>query len=304
MRRSLAALTALFNVTNGLWMLLAGQNWYATVPGVTHTGPFNPHFVQDIGAAFLVAGLGLAARAWRPSLWPAGVTGAAFLAAHGLIHLADIFKGHVESPTRDIVAVVIPAIVALYASLPNKEFTMRQWFARRYLQSYRNRYNYDTSYMEMVLDETPDAFFKFAKIFGIANYRRVVPIEAIYAAKMTGALHEDCGPCTQLVVDMALEAGMAHDQIEAVLNGKCSDMNDATTLGYRFARAVCERSVAEDEAREAVRAEWGNKGVIELTFALQIGRIFPMVKAGLGFAKECRRVVVEGHHVDVVRKAA
>ena len=121
MRRSLAALTALPNVANGLWMLFASQSWYATVPGVTHTGPFNPHFVQDIGVAFLVAGLGLAARSWRPALWPAAVTGAAFLAAHGLIHLADIFKGHVESPTLDIAAVVTPAIIALYASLPDKE---------------------------------------------------------------------------------------------------------------------------------------------------------------------------------------
>ena len=116
-----------------------------------------------------------------------------------LIHLADIFRGHVESPVRDLAVVVIPAIVALYASLPNKEFAMRKWFARRYLQRYRSRYNYDTSYMEMVLDEAPDAFFKFAKIFGIANYRKVVPVDAIYAAKITGAMHEDCGPCTQLV---------------------------------------------------------------------------------------------------------
>jgi hypothetical protein len=285
-------------------MLLDGQGWYLAIPGVTHTGPFNPHFVQDIGAAFLVAGLGLAARAWRPALWPAGVTGAAFLAAHGLIHLADIINGHAESPARDIALVVIPAILAVYASLPEQESTMRQWFARRYLNKFRTQYNYDTSYMEMVLDETPDAFFKFAKIFGIANYRKVVPIDALYAAKITGALHEDCGPCTQLVVDMALEAGMANAQIEAVLSGKCAAMNDATTLGYRFAKAVCERSSSEDEAREAVRAEWGNKGVIELTFALQVGRIFPMVKAGLGYAKECRRVVVEGRNVDVIRKAA
>ena len=204
MRRSLAALLALLNVANGLWMLFAAPAWYATVPGVTHTGPFNPHFVQDVGAAFLVAGLGLAARAWRPALWPAGLTGAAFLAAHGLIHLADIFRGHVESPVRDLAVVVVPAIVALYASLPNKEFAMRKWFARRYLQRYRSRYNYDTGYMEMVLDEAPDAFFKFAKIFGIANYRKVVPVDALYAAKITGAMHEDCGPCTQLVVDMAL----------------------------------------------------------------------------------------------------
>jgi len=304
MRRSLAAVLALLNAANGLWMLFAGPSWYAAIPGVTHTGPFNPHFVQDIGAAFLVAGLGLAARAWRPALWPAGVAGAAFLAAHGLIHLADILKGHVESPVRDIAVIVIPAIVAIYASLPNKEFAMRKWFARRYLQRYRSRYNYDTSYMEMVLDEAPDAFFKFARIFGIANYRKVVPVDAVYAAKITGALFEDCGPCTQLVVDMALEAGVANDQIEAVLKGKCAGMNDATTLGFRFAKAICERSAAEDEAREAVRAEWGNQGVIELSFALQVGRIFPMLKAGLGYARECRRVVVEGRNVDVIKQAA
>ena len=47
-------------------MLAAGPLWYETVPGVPDTGPFNPHFVQDIGVAFLVAGLALAARAWRP----------------------------------------------------------------------------------------------------------------------------------------------------------------------------------------------------------------------------------------------
>jgi hypothetical protein len=304
MRRFLAAVSALFNVLNGFWMLLDGAAWYAAVPGVAHTGPFNAHFVQDIGAAFLVARVALGARAWRPALWPAGVAGAAFLGAHGLIHVVDILRGHVESPTRDVFAVIVPAIVALYSSLPDKEITMRKWFARRLLRRIATHYNYDTSYMEMMLDETPAAFFKFAKIMGIASYRKVVPIDACYAAKLVGALHEDCGPCTQLVVNMALEAGMANNQIEAVLNHQCAAMSEATCLGFRFARAVCDRSAAEDEAREAIRAEWGNPGVIELTLALQVGRIFPMVKAGLGFAKECRRVVVKGHNVDIVKQAA
>ena len=60
----------------------------------------------------------------------------------------------------------------------------------------------------------------------------------------------------------------------------------------------------EDEFRDAVRAEWGQKGVIDLTLALQMGRMFPMVKAGLGYAKECRRVAVGGNNVDVVKQAA
>ena len=75
-------------------MLSAGPFWYASVPGASETGPYNPHFVQDIGAAFLVAGLALAARAWRPVYWPAAVAGAGFLAAHALIHLAAIVAGH------------------------------------------------------------------------------------------------------------------------------------------------------------------------------------------------------------------
>ena len=61
---------------------------------------------------------------------------------------------------------------------------------------------------------------------------------------------------------------------------------------------------AEDEFRDAVRAQWGQKGVIDLTLALQMGRMFPMVKAGLGYAKECRRVTVDGQNVDVVKQAA
>ena len=70
MRRLIAAILAIPTLINGLAMLVAGPFWYASVPGVTETGPFNPHFVQDIGVAFLAAGLALAARAWRPQYWP------------------------------------------------------------------------------------------------------------------------------------------------------------------------------------------------------------------------------------------
>jgi len=181
---------------------------------------------------------------------------------------------------------------------------MRSWIARRILRKYGKRYGYDVSYLEMMLNESPAAFFKFAPILKASAHREVVPIEASFAAKIVGALAEDCGPCTQLVVDMALEAGMARDQIEAVLRRNPRAMNDATTLGFRFADAVVRRSADDDEFRDAVRAQWGEKGVIDLTLALQLGRMFPMVKAGLGYARECRRVTVDGHNVDVVKQAA
>ena len=137
-----------------------------------------------------------------------------------------------------------------------------------------------------------------------AGHREVVPVEASFAAKLVGALAEDFGPCTQLAVDMALEAGMPKDQIEAVLRRELRSMNSTTILGFRFADAVARRSADDDEHRDAIRARWGEKGVIDLTMALQMGRMFPMVKSGLGDVKECRRVTVGGRSVDVVKQAA
>ncbi len=44
---------------NALVMWFAPMWWYETVPGITMMGPFNLHFVRDIGLVYLVAGVGL-----------------------------------------------------------------------------------------------------------------------------------------------------------------------------------------------------------------------------------------------------
>lgn len=181
---------------------------------------------------------------------------------------------------------------------------MRKFIMRRVLRAFSKRYNYDAGYMEMMLNEAPSAFFKLAKIDAVSRHREVVPVEAFFAAKLAGALKEDCGPCVQLVVDMALKAGVPNNQIEAVLRGDVGAMSRPTATAYHFARAIAQRTHDEDQYRDAVRAEWGDKGVVELALALTISRVFPMLKAGLGYAKECRRVTVKGSNVDVVKQAA
>jgi peptidoglycan/LPS O-acetylase OafA/YrhL len=131
MRRSIAAVLALLTVLNGSIMLSAGPAWYASVPGVSETGPYNPHFVSDIGAAFLVAGLALAARAWRPRYWPAAVAGSAFLAAHALIHLAMIAGGHDHHAAIDLIAIVLPSALALFSAFPTPRELTRERTSER-----------------------------------------------------------------------------------------------------------------------------------------------------------------------------
>lgn len=181
---------------------------------------------------------------------------------------------------------------------------MRKFIARRMLRGFSKRYGYDIGYVEMMLRESPAAFFKLAPLMKASAHREVIPVETSFAAKLTGAMAEDCGPCTQLCVDMALEAGMARDQIEAVLCRNVKAMTPAVALGFQFANAIVHRSSEDEAYRDAVRARWGEKGVIDLTLGLQMGRLFPMIKLALGYAKECRRVSVAGHQVDVIKQAA
>ena len=181
---------------------------------------------------------------------------------------------------------------------------MRRFIARRALKAFSARYDYDVSYMNHMLNVSPAAFFKFAGLTKLAKHWEAAPKEAVYAAKLVGALAEDCGPCAQLVVNMAQEAGVPRSQIEAVLTRNIAAMNVEAMLGFRFADALVRRAPEADDARDAVRGQWGNAGVIDLTLAVQIGRVFPMVKAGLGFAKSCQRVRIGEHLIDVVKEAA
>jgi hypothetical protein len=120
LKRWLAAIIGGAGALNGAFMLIDGARWYDTVPGLAHTGPFNPHFVADIGAAYLVASLALIARAWRPRYWPAAAAGAAFMAAHALIHVADLTMQRSGDPRVDVFLVIIPALLAAWAATPDK----------------------------------------------------------------------------------------------------------------------------------------------------------------------------------------
>jgi hypothetical protein len=104
---------------NGLVMLAAGRWWYGAVAGVPETGPFNPHFVKDIGAAYLVVGAvfaWLAARA-SPEARGAAIAGAAFLALHAGIHVAEAAgaPAGLADLARDFPGVILPALLAGWA---------------------------------------------------------------------------------------------------------------------------------------------------------------------------------------------
>ena len=92
-RITLAIGLGLLLAANGFLMLADPAGWYAMVPGVPETGPLNPHFVRDIGAAYLVTGVAIATFALDARAGPAALAGALFLTLHALVHVAEAMTG-------------------------------------------------------------------------------------------------------------------------------------------------------------------------------------------------------------------
>lgn len=107
---------AALQLANGSFMLFAPEQWYHAVPGVTKSGPFNPHFVRDIGLGFLSAGTALALAAKQPAIaGPLILVASFFLFGHALLHLAELtlYSADAGQALRDIALIVVPAALPL-----------------------------------------------------------------------------------------------------------------------------------------------------------------------------------------------
>lgn len=110
---------------NALWMLLKPSTWYSDLPAaVADFGPYNEHFVRDVGCAFATVALALGWAAWRPALRPALVgLSAFFLIAHALLHVFDTLRGAVDAGhwAIDFPGVYLPAAVTLWLALKSRD---------------------------------------------------------------------------------------------------------------------------------------------------------------------------------------
>lgn len=121
MRTALSGTLALLLAANGLAMLLVPQLWYQSIPSVPPTGPFNAHFVRDIGCAYLVSGWAMAWLALDPRRGAAAALAVAvFQLAHAFLHIWDLLAGRSELAyfLLDVILVILPALLMVALAWP------------------------------------------------------------------------------------------------------------------------------------------------------------------------------------------
>jgi hypothetical protein len=111
----LLAFVAVTSAANALWMLADPAHWYSDLPAaVPDTGPYNEHFVRDIGVAFVTMAIAFGWAALVPR-WrrPLVAVGTVFFAGHALLHAFDTLRGALDADhwLLDLPAVYLPAVV-------------------------------------------------------------------------------------------------------------------------------------------------------------------------------------------------
>jgi hypothetical protein len=141
---------------------------------------------------------------------------------------------------------------------------------------------------------SPGGFWRFALFTPMAQYRKALPKEAYAVAKIAAGHSEDCGPCLQTCVNLAVAAGVAPEIIRAAVTGDTAAMDERTRTAFEFARAVCAHDIRSEELRPSIEKWWGKAGTVELALVIASSRVFPTVKRALGHGQACSRVVI-GH---------
>jgi hypothetical protein len=178
---------------------------------------------------------------------------------------------------------------------------MLKFLLNRYITTFERRWGYDARYMRDLIDLSPWVMLKFM-LAASAGQRQDAPPAALAAASLVGTLVEDCGPCTQIGVDMAAAGGLPPRLLQAILSGDEAAMGPDAALGYAFARASLARDLeAADVARDEVIRRWGKRGLTTLALALTGARMYPTMKYALGHGRACSRVEVAGAPVPVHR---
>jgi hypothetical protein len=180
---------------------------------------------------------------------------------------------------------------------------MLKSYLRRQIERMEHKFAYDAAYAREILDASMPAFLKFALFQAMAAHRDGVPREAWFAAKLAAVMKEDCGPCAQLVLDTALQAGVRPQILAALVRQDFPAAGRDAALGFRYGLAVSSNTPDAAEIAAEAQAKFGKRGQVSLAMAVASARVYPTLKRAMGHGAVCRRLSVLGDAIPVCKVA-
>ncbi|MCG8415540.1 MAG: hypothetical protein MI746_15095 [Pseudomonadales bacterium] len=171
---------------------------------------------------------------------------------------------------------------------------MSKAIASYLLSDFANNYGYDVGYLENMADVSPGAFYRYLLCTPLSRYRSKAPLQPYMLAKMVATKHFDCGPCLNLVINMAREVKLDDKTIHAALTEDVSALSDEEALAVRYANAVINQdAVALKDSEMQIVDQWGEKALTDFAIGVAFAAFYPILRRGLGHAHSCEPVMKE-----------
>jgi alkylhydroperoxidase family enzyme len=289
--RLLAALLA----ANALYMLIDAAGWYQSVPGVGATGPFNQHFVGDVGVAFLAAAGALLVGSFAPARLAAmALPAAIFLAGHAILHLIG-YGTHAEGDgtlVTDLLAIHLPALVALWLALPARpKSVLGAALSGRMTEAMirwgEKKLGVKLDYAREIAANAPAMFRLVGRVSALDHARRPSDRPAAHLAALGAVMHDDCGTCVQIHINLARADGVAEDALRRAVTGEAATLPPPLADSFRFGAAVAANDPEMHELRERLEQALGKRAVVELAVGIAFARFYTVVNRALGYARSC-----------------
>lgn len=162
---------------------------------------------------------------------------------------------------------------------------MIRWLAHKLIDRAEARLGVPLEYTHTIADADIGLLSRYNRIFGFLDPIRHVPVEAYHTARLIGALSADCGSCVEAEINLAKSAGMGEPMIRSILTG--GELPEPLEAVARLSRAVTSDRGDDADAREVIRSAYGDKGLIELSFAMNGAALLPSIKRAMGHATTC-----------------
>ncbi len=154
------------------------------------------------------------------------------------------------------------------------------------LRQFGAAYQYDVTYLLDLLQASPEVFSRFAACQGLGQHREALSLEAHFVARITTMQIEDCGPCAQLNLRMAVESGVGREELRTLLE-RPEDLPAPLGAVRDHVRRALGAEPEDLEASEALRASLGDKAFAELAAAIVGSRLYPTLKKALSSSRAC-----------------
>src|SRR6185436_15142036 len=230
-------------------------------------GPFNQHFIGDIGIASLAAAAALLAGSLKPARLAAlALPAAIFLAGHAVLHLIGYglqAEGH-GTWLREAFGIYLPALVAIWLAVPPAPRGVMGAALTGSLSEAMIRYGekklgVSLDYMREIAAEAPAAFRLLGRVSQLGQSLKPADRHAAHMAGLGAAMHDDCGTCVQIHINLARADGVAEDVLRRAVAGEASTLPATLAESFRFGEAVAANDPEMHDLRDKLEATLGKR---------------------------------------------